>query len=148
MRPKGGGGRRGARGGVVAWFALLMAVLMLPLLVLSVDIARLMYVRTHLQAAADAACEAAAQALNVPYFQETGLSVIDAGRAGRFAAREFAGSVQEANIVEDDPALTGLTLLAPRTVACTATAVVHPIIPITPPMKPVVYTTSEMRTGR
>ena len=53
---------RDRRGDVWAFIAIAMVFIGLPLASLTVDVVRGMYVRTHLQTATDAACQAAADA--------------------------------------------------------------------------------------
>ena len=59
------------RGDAYAWFATLLVFVFIPLSSLSIDVTRMMYVRGHLQTANDAACQSAADALDVPLFIET-----------------------------------------------------------------------------
>jgi len=137
--------RSSQRGDIYAWFAALLLIVAIPLSSLSIDIERMMYVRTHMQTATDAACQAAADALNVPVYISTGTKEIDPTRARTQADREFRATLADAKKV--DYAIAGLTLVYPSRVDahCTASATVLHIIPMTPPMKIVVQTTSEMR---
>ena len=59
------------RGDAYAWFATLLVFVFIPLSSLSIDVTRMMYVRGHLQTANDAACQSAADALDVPLFIQT-----------------------------------------------------------------------------
>ena len=49
-------GRRSERGSSTAWAAIFMALVVLPLMSLAIDGTRLLYLRTRLQTAVDAAC--------------------------------------------------------------------------------------------
>jgi uncharacterized membrane protein len=129
----------------MAFWCIVMAFVVLPLMSLVVDINRVMYVRTHLQTAADAACQAAAQALNVPNFNVTGAESIEAGHARNLANREFSGTVVDQGIVEYSPAL-GISFTTTQA-SCSATANVTRFIPLTPTMNVQVQSTSEMRVG-
>ncbi len=96
------------RGYSMAWWAVILATVFVPLLALSIDITRLLYVRTRLQTALDAACEAAANTADVRAFREAGVWRIDPGPAGANAAYAFWNTAAEAGIVRFRPALTGL----------------------------------------
>ena len=137
--------KRSQRGDAYAWFAALMLIIGIPLASLSIDIVRMMYVRTHLQTATDAACQAAADALDVPTYLSTGVKQIDPVLARSQADREFAATLQDATKI--DYSIGGLTLDYPSPIDahCTSSATVEHIIPMTPPMNVVVQTTSEMR---
>lgn len=133
------------RGDVYAWVASLLVFVALPLASLSIDVVRLMYVRTHLQAASDAACQAAADALDVPYFVATGRKRINPVLARSQAQRVFYATLRDAARVSFNPTLV-LGYPGPTSAHCTASASVAHIVPLTPDMRAVVETTSEMRT--
>ena len=60
-------------GSSLAWTAVFLITVLLPLMLLIVDGARLLYIRGRLQTAADAACEAAAwEAGDRPEYINTG----------------------------------------------------------------------------
>ena len=132
------------RGDMVAWTAIVVAFLALPLSSLSIDIVRGMYVRTHLQTAADAACQAAADALDVQAFRSSGVRQIKPGLAHSQAVAVFAATLADSGKVQFSPALS-VTLLSPTIAYCKASAVVDRFLPLTPAMTAVVETTSEMR---
>ncbi len=134
------------RGDAYAWFAVLMVLVGLPLASLSIDVVRLMYVRTHLQTATDAACQAAADALDVPLFITTGQKRINAGLGRAQAARVFVATLADSGKVRFSPALA-IDFPAPTFAHCLASAAVDHIIPMTPPMNAVVETTSELRVN-
>lgn len=136
----------GRRGDMFAYFGVIMVFLMLPLSSLAIDIVRGMYVRGHLQTANDAACQAAADALDAPLFTETGTTRIKPSLARSQASRVFYASLVDADGVGFAPNL-GIAIVTPKRARCTSVATVARIIPGTPPMSVVVETTSEMRTS-
>ena len=133
------------RGDAYAWFATLLVFVFIPLSSLSIDVTRMMYVRGHLQTANDAACQSAADALDVPLFIETNQKRIEPGLANRQAAREFNSTLFDADKIRYT--IDGLAIDFPATTFahCVATAHVEHIIPLTPEMRVVIETTSEMR---
>jgi hypothetical protein len=134
------------RGYAMAFWCIVLATVVAPLMSLVIDINRAMYVRTHLQAAADAACQAAAQALDVPNFNASGPGGrIDPGHARSQANREFAGAIVDKGLVQYGPNL-GIAFTSTHA-NCTATASVTHFVAITPPMNVKVLSTSEMRVG-
>lgn len=135
------------RGDVYAWVAALIVFVAIPLASLSIDVVRLMYVRTHLQTANDAACQAAADALDVPHFISTGQKRIHRALARSQANRVFSATLGDAARVGFGYSLA-LDYPAPTFAHCTASANVEHMIPITPPLHAVVETTSEMRAER
>lgn len=132
------------RGDTFAWVAVVVLFLALPLSSLSIDVVRGMYVRTHLQTATDAACQAAADALDVPAFRSTGIKQIKPILARKQAAAVFSATLADAGNVQFSPSLS-VGFLSPTVAYCTASASVEPLLPLTPDMKAVVETTSEMR---
>ncbi len=137
------------RGNIMAYFAAFLAFVVVPLAALTIDIVRAFYVYTHLQAATDAACEAAAQALDVSTFIRTGTRQIDLGLGTSYASREFAGAVVDQGVVEYSPALSGLRLLSPTIVECRASASLSLFVPAASPSLTVrVASVSEMRVNR
>ncbi len=133
------------KGDAFAWFATFILVIGIPLSSLSVDVVRMMYVRTHLQTATDAACQAAADALDVPTYIQTSVKRIDPILARVQADREFSATLQDATRVQFT--IKSLSLDYPTLVDahCVASVTVQHIIPMTPPMNVTVQTTSEMR---
>ena len=130
----------------MAFWCIVMATVVVPLMSLVIDVNRAMYVHIHLQAAADAACQAAAQALDGPNFNASGPGGrIQAGHARSQANREFASAVVDKGLVQYGPNL-GIAF-SPTHANCTATADVSHFVPITPPMNVKVMATSELRVG-
>jgi len=133
------------RGDVFAWIAALMITVAIPLASLSIDVTRMMYVRGHLQTASDAACQSAADALDVPYFIFTGQKRINIPLAQAQAGREFSSGLADANKVKYSIEGLSIDFPAPTFAHCIASVKVEHLIPMTPPMNIVVSTTSEMR---
>ena len=136
--------RQDRRADVWAFLAVALLFVALPLASLTVDVVRDMYVRTHLQVATDAACQAAANSLDAAVFQVTGVQRIDPSLARYQAASVFYGTLADAATVGFIPALA-VGFPGPTTAVCQATASVAHIIPLTPPMTAMVETTSQMR---
>lgn len=136
--------RRDRRGDVWSFLAVALLFIGMPLASLTVDVTRAMYVRTHLQAASDAACQAAADALDAAAFRSSGIRQIDPGRGRAQAALVFYASLADAGKVGYSPSLS-VGFLGPTTSYCQATASVNSLIPLTPPMTAAVETTSDMR---
>lgn len=139
--------KRGEQGSAALYWATALFFIV-PLMALSIDMPRALYVRSHLQAATDAACEAAAMAVDVPVFRETGVARINYDEARVWAAREFVATVSDQGIWGYSPALASVVLETPLIASCTASAGVNPLIPISPAMNIVVRSTSETRIGR
>ena len=93
--------RQDRQGDVWAFISVAILFIGMPLASLTVDVVRGMYVRTHLQVAADAACQAAADALDVPVFRETGIRQINFS-----LARSQAASV--AHLIPLTPAMNAV----------------------------------------
>jgi hypothetical protein len=133
------------QGDAYAWFATLLVFVFIPLSSLSIDVTRMMYVRGHLQTANDAACQSAADALDVPLFIETNQNRIEPGLARSQAAREFSATLNDAGKIRYTIEGLAIDFPAPTFAHCVATARVEHIIPLTPNMRVVIETTSEMR---
>ena len=110
------------RGYVMAYWSVLIPLVAMPLMLLAVELTRMLYVEVHLQAAVDAACEAAVQAVNTAYFIQTGELRIIQSAATTNALREFNGTVIRHGIQMYDPALTSLTFPSYTSASCIATA--------------------------
>jgi len=112
----------------MALTAMLMLVVGLPLLTLSVEIVRMLFVDVHLQAAVDAACAAASQAVDITHFIQTGEVVIDPDLASGYAEYEFNSSVVNAGINYYSPSLSGFSISG-TTVFCDGSAVMTWMLP-------------------
>jgi hypothetical protein len=133
------------RGEVFAWAAALMMLVGIPLASLSIDVVRMMYVRGHLQTATDAACQSAADALDVPAFIDSGEKRINTALARSQAAREFSSTLQDAGQVRFDIQGLSINFPSPTSAHCVASVSVDHLVPLTPTMQITVETTSEMR---
>jgi hypothetical protein len=129
----------------MAWWAAFLGFILAPLMSLAVDVTRLLYVRTDLQASVDAACEAAALAADINYFNHTGVHRIRSGLASDYAAQAFYASVIEAELVLYEPALTMISLVTPTEVFCEAQASLQPLIPFSPPLLVMAAAQAKMR---
>jgi hypothetical protein len=139
--------RKGERGAAAVYWAACMTMI-IPLIALAIDMPRALYVRSHLQAATDAACEAAAMAVDVPVFRETGVAKIKYDEARVWAAREFTSTVADSGIWGYGPSLNSVVLETPLIAACVASASVDPLVPVSPAMNITVRSTSETRVGK
>jgi uncharacterized membrane protein len=85
------------RGSSMAWTAVFLITVLLPLMLLVVDGSRLFYIRGRLQTATDAACEDAAWAAgDRPIYIDTGDSRIgNEGYAVQVAQSTFASTLKE-----------------------------------------------------
>ena len=134
------------RGDIFAYFSVLMVFLMLPLSSVAVDIVRGMYVRGHLHTATDAACQAAADALDAPLFRETGQKRIHSSLARSQASQVFSATLVDADRVQYSPGIS-VSIVSPTTAQCTASASVARLIPGTLRMEVVTFTESQMRVS-
>jgi Flp pilus assembly protein TadG len=132
------------RGNALAWFAIVLLMLAPGLLGISYYVPRALYVRNHLQAATDAACQAAVDSLIVPVFLEKGEARIDPGRVYGQAAVAFNQSLQNSGRVHFSPGLS-VNLVSPRMAECSSSALVASPFPWLPPLTVTAYTVSEMR---
>ncbi len=133
------------KGDAYAWFAAMLVFVFIPLASLSIDVTRMMYVRGHLQTANDAACQSAADALDTSLFIATNQKRIEPGLARSQAAREFSATLNDAGRIRYTIEGFAINFPAPTFAHCVATANVQHIIPMTPNMRVVIETTSEMR---
>lgn len=136
------------KGNVMPYMVFLVAMLIMPLMVMTMEITRAMYVNVHLQAATDAACSAAAQAANVPGFIETGNLNINITDGRTYAYREFNSTVSDSTLRRYAPALTNVDLLTNTMVSCEAVAQMDWILPGIPPLVLHVNSLSEIMARR
>jgi hypothetical protein len=94
----------------MVWNALIVVTVLLPLAGLTIDVPRYFILRARLQAACNAAGEAAARAVDVPYFQETGETRLVAGDALANAQAYFAAGVSSLAGGDYSPAFTGFAI--------------------------------------
>ncbi len=109
------------RGYVMPYSVMLIALVAMPLLILTSEIVRSLYVNVHIQTAVDSACSAAVQAVDVPYFIDNGVIRIDSSTAAAYAQREFNATVSRSDIEDYNPVLTALEI-EENVVVCHATA--------------------------
>jgi len=117
------------RGSVMAYYVFLIALVIMPLMVMTTEITRAMFVDIHLQSATDAACSAASQAVNVPYFIQNGVLKIDLSAARTYAYREFDSTVSDSTLRRYTPILTSVNLLTDSMVGCEAVAQMTWVLP-------------------
>jgi hypothetical protein len=116
---------RDQRGDMV-WNALVIVAVLLPLAGLTIDVPRAFILRARLQAACNAASEAAARAIDVPHFRDTGEVRLDAGKAFASAQNYFAAGTSSLAGGGYQPAMTGFDVDASqRAVTVRATGVMR-----------------------
>lgn len=116
----------------MAYTAMLLLVVGLPMLTLSSEIVRMLFVDVHLQAAVDAACAAASQAVDMAHFIATGEVIIDPAVAAGNAQFEFDSTLSNSGINMYSPSLSGLSIVG-TTIYCDASATITWMVPgITP----------------
>ena len=88
---------RSERGSSMAWTAVFLITVLLPLMLLVVDGSRLLFIRGRLQTATDAACEGAAWAAgDRPIYQDTGSTQFgNEGHAAEVAQNTFTSTLKE-----------------------------------------------------
>jgi len=136
------------RGYVMPLNIMLIALVAMPMLILSSEIVRAMYVNVHIQTAVDAACTAAVQAVDVPHFVATGELIIDSGIAASYAQREFDATVARSNIENYSPVLTGLSIISNTIAECHASAQIIWTLPGIAPLTMSVMSAAEAEARR
>ncbi len=136
------------RGYAMAFNAVLMSTVALPMLIMSAEITRALFVNVNIQTAVDAACAAAVQAVDVPHFVATGELIIDADEAGSYAQREFNSTVANSNIQNYSPALSGISIENDTIAECYASATMTWLLPGIPPLTMNVTSASEALARR
>ena len=91
----------------MVWNALVIVAVLLPLAGLTIDVPRAFILRARLQAACNAASEAAARAIDVPHFRDTGEVRLDTGKALASAQNYFAAGTSSLAGGGYQPAMTG-----------------------------------------
>jgi hypothetical protein len=94
----------------MVWNALILVTVLLPLAGLTIDVPRYFILRARLQAACNASSEAAARAVDVPYFQETGDTRLIPGDALANAQTYFAAGVSSLVGGDYHPVLSGFAI--------------------------------------
>jgi len=136
------------RGYVMPLNTMLIALVAMPMLILSSEIVRALYINVHIQTAVDAACTAAVQAVDVPHFVSTGELLIDSDVAAGYAQREFDATVARSNIEKYSPSLNSLSITTNTIVECYASAQVIWILPGVPPLTMNVISAAEALARR
>jgi len=131
-------------GYAMGFYAVFIATVGMPLLVLSVDLVRLLAVRTRLQTAADAACQSAVAAVNAPFFQGSGGVALTPSQAVANARREFYATAQDAGLVGYHPTVQ-VGFLGPDLAVCQAEAQLDTLVPGAPPLRVAVVAVSAAR---
>jgi len=108
---------------------MLITLVAMPMLIMTSEIVRMMFVDVHLQAAVDTACAAASQAVDVPHFIATGELVIDPVDASANAQVEFNSTVANAGINQYSPVLSSVSISGDTVVNCQADAVMTWMLP-------------------
>jgi hypothetical protein len=119
-------------GYAMALNTVVIAMVAMPMLIMSSEIVRALYVNVHIQTAVDAACSAAVQAVDVPHFVATGELVIDSNEASSFAQREFNATVTNSNIQKYSPVLSGVGIVNNTIAQCRASATMIWMLPGVP----------------
>ena len=138
---------RSQRGQMMAFVAVFLAIVVVPLMILAVDVVRAFDVRTRLQTATDAACQAAVQAANPVVYQGSGATVLMPGAAVTQAYREFNGTVRDAGLLGYSPRVS-VSILGPTRARCDAVAVVKTYIPGAPVLRVHATAISDARSER
>lgn len=120
------------RGYAMALNTVIIVTVAMPMLILTSEIVRALYVNVNIQTAVDAACSAAVQAVDVPHFVATGELVIDSDNAGSYAQREFDATVANSNIQKYSPVLSGVSIINDTIAECRASATMTWMLPGVP----------------
>lgn len=136
------------RGYAMPFNVMLITMVAMPMLILSSEIVRALYVNVHIQTAVDAACTAAVQAVDVAHFVGTGELRIDAAEASAFAQREFDGTVARSGIESYSPSLDSLSINNNTIVECRASAELVWSLPGIAPLAMNVYSAAEAEARR
>jgi len=139
--------KKAPRGQTMVFIAVFLAVVVIPILILAVDVVRAFDVRTRLQTAADAACQAAVQAMSAPTYQGGGAEALEPARAQSQAYREFNGTVRDAGLVGYSPRVA-VSIIGPTRARCDAVAEVETFIPGAPQLRVHATAISDARAER
>lgn len=136
------------KGYVMPYSVMLITLVAMPMLILSSDIVRSLYVNVHIQTAVDAACTAAVQAVDVAHFIDTGELMIDGTQAVGYAQREFNATVARSSIEKYSPSLTGVNVVNNTIVECYASAQMIWMLPGIAPLNFNVVSAAEAEARR
>ena len=116
--------KRSEQGSSLAWTAVFLVTVLMPLMLLVIDSSRLLYIRGRLQTATDASCEAAAWAvgdrLNYTRTGQTRLS--NDGYVFEVAQNTFASTLNERTRMAFTPQLMITNDDTNNQILCSATA--------------------------
>jgi hypothetical protein len=138
------------RGSSLAWSAIFLTVVVLPLLVLVAEGSRWFLIRGRLQAAADAACEDAAwSSADVRLFRSTGkITFTDLSRRLEAAQATFWSSVGEPDKQGYQASLQIVPDLGSASMHCSGLAAVRTLLPNSRPMQITVRASAAIRYTR
>ncbi len=116
-------------GYAMAFWAIFLGTVMVPLMVLAWDVGRLFYARGEIQKAADAAALAAAREIDVPHYMLTGEVLLHQGAVG-FAAHYAERNITYLPGTGISPRITRIVVdNTTKTVYVQMTADVSPLFP-------------------
>ena len=137
------------RGYALAFWAIFLATVIVPLMVLAWDVGRLFYARGEIQKAADAAALAAAREVDVPHYMQTGEVVLHQGAVvqASFYARSNIAYLPRVGI---SPRITRIVVNnASKTVLVQMQADVSPLFPDFLQVRPIsVWGEAQVRLSR
>lgn len=135
-------------GYAMAYHVVVLAAVAVPFLTLTTEITRALYVNVRIQTAVDAACAAAVQAVDIPYFIQTGEVVIDQNEATTFAMREFSATVIISNIQRYSPVLSSVSIIDNTIAQCNGSATMIWFLGGIPPTTINVVSSAEAKARR
>ena len=116
--------RRPEQGSSMAWTAVLLITVLMPLMLLIIDGSRLFYIRGRLQTATDAACEDAAWAAGdrLKYIDSGQTRLGNNGHVIEVAQNTFASTLNESTRMAFAPHLSVMLDHSTNQILCSATA--------------------------
>jgi len=117
------------RGYAMPYTVMLITLVSMPMLIISTEMVRMLFVDVHLQSAVDSACTAASQNVDIEHFILTGEVMIDVSAASAAAQSEFDGTITYADINQYSPTLSAISIVDGSTVYCNASAVMTWMLP-------------------
>ena len=116
--------KRREGGSSLAWTAVFLITVLLPLMLLVIDGARLLYIRGRLQTAADAACEAAAWEAGdrIAYIDTGQTRLANDGYVVEVAQNTFASTLDERSRMAFSAGLAVILDGASHQILCSASA--------------------------
>jgi hypothetical protein len=132
----------------MVYTTMLIALAVMPMMIISIEIVRMMFVNVHLQSVVDAACAAASQAVDVPHFILTGELIIDPIEAAANAQAEFNNTVATSDTNKYSPTLGSLSIPDGTVDYCQSSAVMIWMLPGIAPVVLTAETVAETRARR